>query len=71
MSAEDGGSISCDFCGVPADPEASEYTLISDAYGWRLIRKRTSDPNGVSRLDLEWACPDCWKKIKASQRHAG
>jgi hypothetical protein len=39
----------------------TNYTLISQQYGWRLTRRTTA----AGRKVAEWRCPDCFAKYRA------
>ena len=60
--AERAHCVDC-FLQAPEDKDAS---LIS-AFGWRLTRSRLQDGS----LSLEWRCPPCWQRLKATRGPAG
>ena len=51
----------CTECGTRSPKSATDYTLISSRYGWRLARQRNADGN----IFVEWFCPSCWGKRRA------
>jgi hypothetical protein len=51
----------CVDCAQRSPGQASEYTLFSSRYGWR-ITKHTL-PSG--KLTIEWRCPECFSKRRA------
>lgn len=53
----------CVDCSRQSPPTETGYTLISREFGWRLTRTRAGDGSFV----LEWRCPSCWQKYKATQ----
>ncbi len=60
--------VRCSQCGTYADPDASDYTLIGAAHGWRVIKREAHRlPDGGEKLELEWLCPDCWRDRKKSR----
>ena len=46
----------CVDCRKLAPDEASDHSLISASFGWRLTRK----PEADGRRSAEWRCPECW-----------
>jgi hypothetical protein len=58
-------SALCVDCRLQA-PEDRDASLVS-FFGWRLIRTRTRDGN----MDLEWRCPPCWERYKATRGPVG
>ena len=52
---------SCAECGTSSPDTNTNYTLISQT-GWRLTRNKATDGKAV----VEWRCPECWAKRKAS-----
>jgi len=52
---------SCVDCGCSAPADASEYTLFSKKYGWRLTREISA----TGELVLEWRCPGCFAKVRS------
>lgn len=64
---DDANERRCVDCHRASPETASEYTLISIRYGWRLTRGRTSD----GRTVLEWRCRDCFAAHRARAANAG
>ena len=60
MKPEKNASFVCIGCRVTSPSVETEYTLISNRFGWRLTRR--TDKSGV--LVLEWRCPACWARYK-------
>jgi hypothetical protein len=52
----------CVDCAKTSPDTNTNYTLISRT-GWRLTRGQM--PNGL--VTLEWRCPKCWERRKASK----
>jgi DNA-directed RNA polymerase subunit RPC12/RpoP len=50
----------CIGCRARSPDVATEYTLISSRFGWRLTRKKNADGSYA----LEWRCPTCWARFK-------
>ena len=58
---EDTTDRKCVDCGRCSPANASEYTLFSSKYGWRITR-------GVSasgEILIEWHCPECFARLRA------
>lgn len=51
----------CGACGAPAPKTDTDYTLISAAHGWRLLRTVGTD----GALSMSWRCPTCFAKRRA------
>ncbi|HEY2514839.1 MAG TPA: hypothetical protein VGI39_28430 [Polyangiaceae bacterium] len=56
------GRKECVACGKVA-PETHGDDTLTTTHGWRV---RRGAPSGRGNL-LEWRCPPCWQKFKASQ----
>jgi hypothetical protein len=56
------GSRRCHDCREQAPAVATDFTLISTRYGWRLTR---SLKNGETTL--EWRCPRCWQRHRQTR----
>ncbi len=54
----------CSGCGKKSPPAASDYTLISPRYGWRLLRKKNPDETYL----FAWYCPKCWSALKEGDK---
>jgi hypothetical protein len=50
----------CVDCRRPAPEQASEYTLISSRYGWRLTKATSTAGETV----LEWRCSECFAQYR-------
>jgi hypothetical protein len=50
----------CVDCRTTAPATRTAHTLISRAYGWRLLRNQA--PGG--KWVLQWRCATCWAKFK-------
>jgi hypothetical protein len=48
----------CTDCGALSPPTETNYTLISQRHGWRLVF--CADASG--RRTAEWRCPKCWAR---------
>ncbi|HVJ17982.1 MAG TPA: hypothetical protein VM686_21325 [Polyangiaceae bacterium] len=57
---------SCVDCRRSSPAQASEYTLISTRYGWRLTKETAPDGRAV----LEWRCPECFAKHRGKAKAA-
>jgi hypothetical protein len=57
----DGKTEVCIKCGKKSPKTDTDYTLISQRYGWRLSREKRA---GV--YEVQWYCPSCWATRKAS-----
>ena len=53
----------CVDCGKHAPPTDTNYTLISQRYGWRLLRERLANND----YRVEWRCPECWRAYKEAR----
>jgi hypothetical protein len=64
-SARDGQVLErkCVDCAALAPESASEYTLISARYGWRVTRATRQDGRGI----LEWRCRKCFTAFREKQ----
>jgi hypothetical protein len=51
----------CVECGIGSPDTNTNYTLISRT-GWRLTRGAAADGS----VAMEWRCPSCWAKHKAT-----
>jgi hypothetical protein len=56
----------CADCGEQLPEGAGKEGLVTTSFRWRLTRKRLPDGGYV----LEWRCPACWRKRKASLSRA-
>lgn len=56
----------CGGCGAPAPPTDTNYTLISQKHGWRLVLQEDESGNRVG----QWWCPACWAKKRDSRKQA-
>jgi len=52
----------CVHCGKRAPPTDTNYTLISQRHGWRLVIEKLPD----GRRDSVWHCAECWSLRKAN-----
>jgi hypothetical protein len=52
----------CHDCGKAAPSVATDFTLVSARYAWRLLRSMDG-----GHLRLEWRCPPCWARYKAAR----
>jgi hypothetical protein len=50
----------CVECGRLAPPTDTNYTLISQRHGWRLVIEKTKDGRRAS----VWRCAECWSLRK-------
>ena len=55
----------CQDCKTPAPQTESQYTLIGNKFGWRVMRRKTADGWRV-----EWRCADCWRAFKKAAPNA-
>ncbi len=53
----------CAGCGIGSPAIASNYTVITSRYGWRLTERVAESRSGRSgdRI-IEWRCPECWAR---------
>jgi hypothetical protein len=70
----------CHDCRRPAPPVATDFTLVSARYGWRLsrgIRAPAASADEVGRgasspeVFIEWRCPACWTRNRPRRLAAG
>jgi hypothetical protein len=54
----------CRDCGAQSPPTETNYTLISQRHGWRLVF--FADESG--RRIAEWRCPKCWVRRRDSKQ---
>jgi hypothetical protein len=54
----------CGGCRAPSPPTNSNYTLISQKHGWRLVLKEDESGNRVG----QWSCPACWTKKRDARK---
>jgi len=54
----------CADCGGESPETNTNYTLISQQHGWRLVLH--SDASG--RRFAEWRCPKCWTQHREKKR---
>jgi hypothetical protein len=59
---QEGTQRTCFACGKLSPKTETAYTLISAKHGWRVTRMR----EGSGRRSIQWRCPDCWARWKAS-----
>jgi hypothetical protein len=50
----------CVVCGRRAPPTDTNYTLISQRHGWRLVIEKTAEGRRAS----VWYCAECWSVRK-------
>jgi hypothetical protein len=54
----------CTDCGAQSPQTNTNYTLISQQHGWRMVFQ--SDASG--RRLAEWRCPRCWAQYRDKTR---
>ncbi|HEY4011779.1 MAG TPA: hypothetical protein VGM06_00460 [Polyangiaceae bacterium] len=54
----------CDGCGAPSPPTDTNYTLISQKHGWRLVLQQDKSGQRVGK----WWCPNCWAKEREQRK---
>jgi hypothetical protein len=52
----------CVGCRISSPPVATNHTLISSRYGWRLHREVNAKN---AEIIYEWRCPACWVEFRA------
>jgi hypothetical protein len=57
----------CVDCRAFAPQTNTYYTLIGPTHGWRMTRAPQTDGDML----VEWRCPACWRKYKATAAAAG
>jgi hypothetical protein len=60
----DTGRESCVDCKKDAPETDSNYTLISQQYGWRLTRSKSSTGRNIH----VWRCPECYEKFRPRRK---
>jgi hypothetical protein len=51
----------CVGCGIGSPVVATNYTVITSRYGWRLTqREHAAMSSPRSSAVVEWRCPGCW-----------
>lgn len=63
--AESGTRYACVDCTALSPAVASNFTLISSRFGWRLHRYLDAQTH---RTRMEWRCPHCWRVFREARR---
>jgi hypothetical protein len=54
----------CKDCGTQSPETNTNYTLISQQHGWRLVLHYDADGRRIA----EWRCPKCWSRHREAKR---